>query len=77
MKGNYHVIDGKGRRAEQVLAAFCKANGQILLPLVEFIEQARLTVSSVLEQVSQQTIETILELSAEQVAGPRSPGTAS
>ncbi len=74
MKGNYHVIEGKGRRAKQVLAAFCKANGQILLPLVEFIEQARLTVSSVLEQVSQQTIETILELSAEQVAGPRSPG---
>jgi len=76
VKGNYHVIDGKGRRAEQALTAFCKANGQILLPLVELMEQARLTVSTVLEQVSQQTIETILELSAEQVAGPRTPGRA-
>jgi hypothetical protein len=76
VKGNYQVIDGKGRRAEQALTAFCKANGQILLPLVELIEQARLTVSTVLEQVSQQTIETILELSAEQVAGPRTPGRA-
>jgi hypothetical protein len=48
VKGSYHVIDGKGRRAEQALAAFCKANGQILLPLVELVEQARLTVSTVL-----------------------------
>jgi len=43
---------------------------------VELIEQARLRVSTVLEQVSQQTIETILELSAEQAAGPRTPGRA-
>lgn len=77
MKGNYHVIEGKGKSAERGLAAFCKANGQMLLPLVELIEQARLTVSSVLDQVSQQTIEMILQLSAEQVAGPRTPGKAS
>ena len=74
MRGNYHVIDCKGRRAEQALAAFCQANGQALLPLVELIEQARLTVSTVLDHVSQQTIEMILHLSAEQVAGPRTPG---
>lgn len=77
MKGNYHVIEGKGKSAERAMAAFCKANGQHLLPLVELIEQARLTVSSVLDQVSQQTIEMILQLSAEQVAGPRTPGKAS
>ena len=74
MKANYHVIDGKGKSAERALASFCKANGQHLLPLVELIEQARLTVSSVLDQVSQQTIEMILQLSAEQIAGPRTPG---
>ena len=77
MRGNYHVIDCKGRRAEQALAAFCQANGQVLLPLVELIEQARLTVSTVLDHVSQQTIEMILQLSAEQVAGRRTPGQAS
>lgn len=74
MKANYHVIEGKGKSAERALASFCKANGQHLLPLVELIEQARLTVSSVLDQVSQQTIEMILQLSAEQIAGPRTPG---
>lgn len=77
MKGNYHVIDGKEKGAERTLAAFCKANGQILLPLVELVEQARLALDTVVEQVSQQTIETILQLSAEQIAGARTPGRSS
>jgi hypothetical protein len=74
VKGNYHVIDCKRKGAERTLAAFCRANGQILLPLVELVEQARLALDTVVEQVSQQTIETILQLSAEQIAGPRTPG---
>jgi hypothetical protein len=45
--------------------------------LVELIEQARLTVSTVLDEVSQQTIEMILQLSAEQIAGARTPGRSS
>jgi putative transposase len=77
VKGHYHVIEGKGKSAERALAAFCKANGQMLLPLVELIEQARLTVSTVLDEVSQQTIEMILQLRAEQIAGPRTPGRSS
>lgn len=44
---------------------------------MELIEQARQTVSSVLDQVSQQTIEMILHLSAEQIAGRRTPGKSS
>jgi hypothetical protein len=64
VKGNYHVIDGKGK-AERTLAAFCRANGQLLLPLVELVEQARLALDTVVEQVSQQIIETILQLSAD------------
>ncbi|MGH7838398.1 MAG: hypothetical protein ACREQC_11335 [Candidatus Binataceae bacterium] len=77
MKENYHVIDCKGRRAGQALAAFCQAHGQMLLPLVEWIEQARLTVGTVLDQVSQHTLEMILQLSAEQIAGARTPGRTS
>jgi len=46
----------------------------VLLPLVELVEQARLAVDTVIEQVSQQTLETILDLSAEQLAGARTPG---
>jgi transposase-like protein len=49
----------------------------VLLPLVELVEQARLAVDTVIEQISQQTLETILDLSAEQLVGPRTPGRAS
>ena len=56
---------------------FAKANGQILLPLVELITQARLAVDEVIDSIGRQTIETILSLSAEQIAGPRTPGKSS
>jgi transposase-like protein len=49
----------------------------VLLPLVELVEQARLAVDTVIEQISQQTLETILDLSAQQLVGPRTPGRAS
>jgi transposase-like protein len=56
---------------------FAKANGQILLPLVELITQARLAVDEVIDSIGRQTIETILNLSAEQIAGSRTPGKSS
>lgn len=74
MKRSYHVVSCSKRGAARTLAAFCRANGQVLLPLVELVEQARLAVDTVIEQVSQQTLETILDLSAEQIAGVRTPG---
>lgn len=76
MEQNYHVMDGRAKGAGKTLAAFCRANGQILLPLVELIEQARLAVDTVIEQMSQQTLEMLLRLSAEQIAGPQTPGKA-
>ena len=77
MKRSYHVIEGKGKRAERALAAFYSANGQTLLPLVELTEQARLTVSAVLDELSQHIIDMILQLGAEQIAGARTPGRSS
>jgi hypothetical protein len=74
VKRSYHVVAASRRGAARTLAAFCQAHGQVLLPLVELVEQARLAVDTVIEQVSQQTLETILDLSAEQLAGVRTPG---
>jgi putative transposase len=74
VKRSYHVVAASKRGAARTLAAFCRANGQVLLPLVELVEQARLAVDTVIEQISQQTLETILDLSAEQLAGVRTPG---
>jgi len=83
VKRSYHdVASSKSQRprmdlrggAARTLAAFCRTNGQVLLPLVELVTQARLTVDTVLDELSQQTLETILDLSAEQLAGMRTPG---
>lgn len=77
MKKPYHIVDREAENAAATVAEFTKANGQILLPLVELITQARLAVEEVIDRIGRQTIETILNLSAEQVAGPRTPGKSS
>jgi hypothetical protein len=56
---------------------FCQANGQILLPIVNLIQSASRVVETVIHEIGVQTLETILRLSAEQVASPQTPGKAS
>ena len=53
---------------------FAKANGQLLLPLLELVSQARVAVDEVISSIGRKTIETILTLSAEHVAGEQTPG---
>jgi transposase-like protein len=60
-----------------VIEQFCQANGQILLPLVNLIESASQVVENVIHEIQIQALETILTLSAEQIAGARTPGKAS
>ncbi|MBA3914273.1 MAG: hypothetical protein H0X25_10595, partial [Acidobacteriales bacterium] len=74
MKKPYHIVSRDAKSASASIQEFAKANGQILLPLVELITQARVAVDEVIHAVGRHTIETILALSAEQVAGPRTPG---
>jgi putative transposase len=77
VKKPYHIVSRDAETASATLEEFAKANGQILLPLVELITQARLAVDEVIDNIGRQTIETILNLSAEQVAGARTPGKSS
>lgn len=77
MKKTYHIVDRDAQSAAETLEQFAKANGQLLLPLVELITQARVAIDEVIGSVGRQTIETILMLSAQQVAGERTPGKAS
>ena len=57
MKKPYHIVDRgsdscrRNRRVRQ-------ANGQILLPLVELVTQARVSVDKVIDRIGRQTIET-------------------
>lgn len=77
MRKPYHIVTRAGRESAAVIEQFCQANGQILLPLLDLIENASQVVETVIHEIGHQTLEQILVLSAEQVAGPRTPGKAS
>jgi putative transposase len=77
VKKPYHIVSREEKSASASLEEFAKANGQMLLPLVELITQARVAVDEVIDSIGRRTIETILRLSAEQVAGARRPGKSS
>ena len=71
MEKPYHVVENKDTQQwSEVLAK----NGQTLLPMVELIEQSKLALDELVDRVGRATIEAVLKLSAEQVAGPPHPG---
>ncbi len=74
MKRNYHTITKIGQANAGRLREFLSCNGQALLPMVDLIEQSRLAVDELIDVAGRATIEAVLELSAAQVAGPRTPG---
>lgn len=71
MGERYHVVE---KNDTQGWANFLMKNGQALLPMVEMIEQSKQAVDELVDRVGRAAIETVLRLSAEQVAGPRHPG---
>ena len=77
MKKPYHIVNREEKSAAAAIEQFAKSNGQLLLPLIELITQARIAVDEVIGSIGRKTIETILMLSAEEVAGARTPGKAS
>ena len=74
MKKSYHTISTQGQTNSKRLAEFLSRHGQGLLPMVDLIEQSRLAVDELINIAGRATIEAVLQLSAEQVAGPRTPG---
>ena len=74
MKRNYHTLDNQGKVNERKLAEFLTKNGQPILPMVDLITQARIAIDDLVDVVGRATIETVLQLSAEQLAGPPQQG---
>jgi putative transposase len=74
LKRSYHAVSTKGQTTARRLAEFFSRQGQGLLPMVDLIEQSRLAVDELIDVAGRATIEAVLQLSAEQVAGPRTPG---
>ena len=74
MRRSYHTLTTTGEANARRLAEFFSRNGQGLLPMVDLIEQSRLAVDELIDITGRATMEAVLQLSAEQVAGPRTPG---
>jgi transposase-like protein len=77
VKKTYHIVTRAARESAALIEQFCQANGQILLPIVNLIQNASQVVETVIHEIGHQMLEQILVLSAEQVAGARTPGKAS
>jgi len=73
----YQIVTRAAKESAAVIEQFCKANGQILLPVVNMIQSASQVVDGVVHEIGVKALELILALSAEQLAGPRTPGKAS
>jgi len=71
MKSEYQITDRKDSRA---LAQFLGGEGQTLLPMLELIEQAEMAVDELIDVAGRATIEAVLTLSAQELAGPKHPG---
>jgi putative transposase len=74
VKRNYHTIEKQGKVHARKLGEFLSKNGQQLLPMVDLIEQCRMACDELIDVAGRATIQAVLELSAEQVAGPRQQG---
>jgi len=68
---SYQVVTSKDSKE---LAEFLARNGQLLLPMLQLIQQSRLAVDEVIDMAGRATIEAVLKLSAQEVAGPPHPG---
>ena len=71
MKAEYQIADRKDSRA---LAQFLSGEGQALLPMLELIEQAEMAVDELIDVAGRATIEAVLTLSAQELAGSKHPG---
>jgi len=79
MKRNYQIVSQNGRgklskQDEKALKSFFTENGQALLPMVELIEQSRIAVDELIEVSGRVVIETVLNMSVENLTGPKHPG---
>lgn len=69
----YQIADRKDSRA---MTEFLQKEGQFLLPIVGLIETAQLAIDEVIDVTGRATIEAVLRLSAQQIAGEKHPGKA-
>jgi putative transposase len=74
MKRSYQIVTKPSKLSSRELAEFLSKDGQLLLPLVELLARGERAIDEVIDVMGRATVEAILRMSAEQLAGPRSQG---
>ena len=76
-KERYRIVSGTSKSEEpsrQELADWLAKDGQLLIPLVELLEKSERAIDEVIDVMGRATIEAVLRMSAESVAGPKEQG---
>ena len=74
MKKPYRIVSGASTPDRRELADWLAKDGQLLIPLVELLEKGERAIDEVIDVMGRATIEAVLRMSAEQVAGPKEQG---
>jgi len=77
MQSEYQVVETSSKLDSRELAKFLSKEGQLLLPLLDLVTQGQRAIDEVIDVMGRATIEAILTMSAEEVAGQRQQGKAS
>lgn len=76
MEKDYQVVDSSSKLGSRELAEFLTKEGQLLLPLLDLVTQGQRAIDELVDVMGRATIEAILKMSAEEVAGKRQQGKA-
>ena len=74
MKRTYQVVTKPSTLSSREVAEFLSQDGQLLLPLVELLERGEKAIDEVIDVMGRATVEAVLRMSAEQLAGPKRQG---
>ena len=74
MKRPYRIVHDTSTASSRELADWLAKDGQLLVPLVELLEKGERAIDEVIDVMGRATVEAVLQMSAEQVAGAEGAG---
>ena len=74
MKRPYRIVHDTSTASSRELADWLAKDGQLLVPLVELLEKGERAIDEVIDVMGRATVEAVLQMSAEPVAGPKAQG---
>ena len=74
MRERYRIAPRSSTPSRRELAEWLAKDGQLLIPLVELLEKGERAIDEVIDVMGRATVEAVLQMSAEKVAGPKEQG---